>query len=148
MEKPYVVLKRLIYQRKYLELLGKKYFIYLDETWTFLRGTSKTREWQDDDIRSCSVKTIDKGARFIITHAGGRRGFVEGASMFFCSKENPKDHDDYHGDMCKELFEKWFKNDLLPNLPKSEPCVIVMDNAKYHSAQVFISIFEYLLYNL
>ena len=39
----------------------------------------------------------------------------------------------YHDDMNAEVFEKWFANTLIPNLPKDRKVVIVMDNAKYHS---------------
>lgn len=38
---------------------------------------------------------------------------------------------DYHEDMNGDVFESWFKNFLLPNLPPKS--LIVMDNAKYHS---------------
>jgi len=38
---------------------------------------------------------------------------------------------DYHQDMDSNLFEHWFKNQLLPNLPPNS--VIVMDNASVHS---------------
>ncbi len=36
----------------------------------------------------------------------------------------------YDGTMNHELFEDWFKNNLLPALPKGS--VIVMDNASFH----------------
>ena len=35
--------------------------------------------------------------------------------------------------MNGELFENWMINNLLPNL--NAPCVIIMDNASYHSVQ-------------
>ena len=35
--------------------------------------------------------------------------------------------------MNGHVFEDWFQNTLLPNLPKDRKVVIVMDNAKYHS---------------
>jgi len=38
---------------------------------------------------------------------------------------------DAHHDMNSQVFEAWFKNSLLPNLPKSS--YIIMDNASYHS---------------
>jgi hypothetical protein len=33
--------------------------------------------------------------------------------------------------MNAETFEKWMKDDLLPSL--SEPSIVVLDNASYHS---------------
>ena len=61
-------------------------------------------------------------------HAGSNLGFIPGAFLFFRSLE----HDgDYHRSVDATVFEKWFTEQLLPNiLPNS---VIVMDNASYHS---------------
>ena len=36
--------------------------------------------------------------------------------------------------MNGDVFEHWFEEKLLPNLP--EKCIIVLDNASYHSHQV------------
>ena len=36
--------------------------------------------------------------------------------------------------MNSDVFEHWFEEKLLPNLP--EKCIIVLDNASYHSRQV------------
>jgi hypothetical protein len=66
--------------------------------------------------------------RYIVVHAGNRKGFVDGASLIFKSKKNSSD---YHSEMNAETFEKWMKNDLLPSL--SEPSIVVLDNASYHS---------------
>ena len=41
---------------------------------------------------------------------------------------------DYHEDTTAELFEEWFQNCLLPNIPPNS--VIVMDNVSYHSRQL------------
>lgn len=41
---------------------------------------------------------------------------------------------DYHDEMDGEIFEKWFSEQLLPNLEKDT--VIIMDNAHYHSRRV------------
>lgn len=38
---------------------------------------------------------------------------------------------DYQEDMTANLFETWFREQLLPNI--SANLVIVMDNASYHS---------------
>jgi len=43
---------------------------------------------------------------------------------------------DYHADMDSEMFERWVKEQLLPALVRAYPgksCVIVQDNASYHS---------------
>ena len=36
--------------------------------------------------------------------------------------------------MNSDVFEHWFEEKLLPNLP--EKCIIVLDNPSYHSRQV------------
>lgn len=67
-----------------------------------------------------------KGGRLIILHAGSREGFVPGAALVF----QAKNVGDYHDQMNAETFEKWFSNQLLPNIPPAS--VIVLDNAPYH----------------
>uniref|UniRef100_A0A6P7G9G8 Uncharacterized protein LOC114339331 n=1 Tax=Diabrotica virgifera virgifera TaxID=50390 RepID=A0A6P7G9G8_DIAVI len=99
-------------------------FVYLDETWIFSKGGIK-RIWQDESTKS--IKHTDtEGKRYIIVHAGGKHGFIEGADIVFSSKSA-----DYHGNMNTEMFLKWLKEKLLPSL--HEPSVIVLDNASYHS---------------
>lgn len=67
-----------------------------------------------------------KGKRLIITHIGSETGFVEGGLWVFESKKGG----DYHEEMNSDSFEKWFAN-ILPLL--EDNCVIVLDNAPYHS---------------
>jgi len=38
---------------------------------------------------------------------------------------------DYHGQMNAGLFQRWFSEKLLPNIP--EGSLIIMDNAPYHN---------------
>lgn len=65
----------------------------------------------------------------IITHIGSDNGFVEGGLHVFESKQQ----EDYHQDMNAEVFENWFKN-ILEKL--DDNCIIVMDNASYHSRKI------------
>ncbi|KAK3920114.1 Methylthioribose-1-phosphate isomerase [Frankliniella fusca] len=134
-EKPRITLLRLEFLRRFRKayLEGKKYRVYLDETWCFLHGSGLTRTWQDKDIRSCPTRKISSGGRYIIIHAGGRKGFVPGAGRVWSSQRKPQPGDDYHGDMNGEMFKRWFSLDLVPNL--DEPSIIIMDNAKYHFCQ-------------
>lgn len=67
-----------------------------------------------------------KGKRLIITHIGSEDGFVEGGLHVFESKKQG----DYHKEMNAEVFENWFSI-ILDKL--DDNCVIVMDNASYHS---------------
>ncbi|KAK3931311.1 Protein-glutamine gamma-glutamyltransferase 2 [Frankliniella fusca] len=138
------ILRRNYLRRYYFferaEVEGRKVwnFVYLDETWVFRRGTGKMgKSWQDLDLRSCPSKNMSTGARYIVIHAGGREGFVEGAGKVWCSSTKPKSYDDYHGDMNSIMFTKWLVEQLINNL--EEPTVIVMDNAAYHRTQAKFS---------
>ncbi|XP_063976047.1 uncharacterized protein LOC135164386 isoform X2 [Diachasmimorpha longicaudata] len=111
-----------------------KPIVYQDETWTYRRGTGKSKEWQDSDVRSHTVRNDSTGDRYLICNAGGRSGFVPECSLFYRTAVKPRPDDDYHGDMNGELFQKWFKERLVPNI--REPSIIVMDNASYHSQRV------------
>lgn len=138
-EQPYIVLRRIEFLKTMKKLIDAgKPIIYQDETWTNRRGTGKRKDWQDDDIRSCSMKSASTGDRYIICHAGGRNGFVPNASMFLRTTAKPKQSDDYHEDMDGDRFRNWLDEKLLPNL--HEPSVIVVDNAPYHSKLVCIPI--------
>lgn len=64
-------------------------------------------------------------------HAGSEKGFVEGARLVFRAK---KASGDYHAEMDGNRFEKWFLEQLLPNIEPGS--VIVMDNASYHSVHL------------
>jgi len=71
-----------------------------------------------------------KGGRLIVCHAGATKfGFICGSKLIFRSKNDG----DYHPQMNSQIFHDWFQN-MLQLL--DEPCVIVMDNAPYHSVLV------------
>ncbi|KAE8748839.1 hypothetical protein FOCC_FOCC004433, partial [Frankliniella occidentalis] len=118
-EKPSVVLKKIAFLRRYNELQGKYKFVFLDETWIFQRGSQKQKTWQDIDIRSSPLKTTNQGKRYIVLHAGGEDGFVDGASLVFASDSS---QGDYHGQMNGQNFMNWWYK-LLDKL--TEPTVIV-----------------------
>ncbi|XP_050515124.1 uncharacterized protein LOC126890308 [Diabrotica virgifera virgifera] len=126
-ERASVVHKRIEFFRNYKKFKKEfSSFVYLDETWIFSKGGIK-RIWQDESTKS--IKHTDtEGKRYIIVHAGGKHGFIEGADLVFSSKSKSAD---YHDNMNTEIFLKWLKEKLLPSL--HEPSVIVLDNASYHS---------------
>ncbi|KAE9522747.1 hypothetical protein AGLY_016856 [Aphis glycines] len=87
--------------------------IYLDETW---------------ETKGLKVPT-GKGGRLIVCHAGSsHHGFIKEAKLIFRSKSG--NTEDYYSQMNADVFRSWFEQ-LLQSL--EEPCVIVMDNAPYHS---------------
>lgn len=111
--------------------------VWLDETWIYRRGGMKYKCWQHSlDLKSVPVKTINNGKRYIVIHAGGKHGFVQGAGHVFASKSNALD---YHGEMNAYNFDQWFRDKLLPNLRPNS--LIIMDNASYHTAQALTSTF-------
>jgi transposase len=73
-------------------------------------------------------KPTGKGERLIIVNAISLNGWVDGAKLIFQAKRKTGD---YHGQMNAELFQKWFSEKLIPNIP--DDSLIIMDNASYHN---------------
>ena len=73
-------------------------------------------------------KPTGKGERLIIVNAITKDGWVPGACILFKSTRKTVD---YHGQMNRENFCKWFIEQLLPNIPENS--LIVLDNAAYHN---------------
>jgi transposase len=115
--------------RKYRE--EGRNIVYLDETW-FDTHDVLSKGWMDNSGKCCLDTPVSRGKRIIILHAGGTTGWVPNGLLL--SAKNIQDSSaDYHQDMDHKLFEQWFKNKLLTNIPRGS--VIVMDNASYHSKQ-------------
>ncbi|XP_064077592.1 uncharacterized protein LOC135195263 [Macrobrachium nipponense] len=105
--------------------------IYLDETWVNQNYTVG-KCWKDNKSENASGIKVpsEKGGRLIILHAGSAEGFIPNAELIFTAKNDG----DYHRQMNHEVFEEWFRCQLLPNIPPTS--IIVMDNAPYHSRKV------------
>lgn len=133
-----------IWRNKYIEDI-KKYRVegrpiyYLDETWVNA-GDVSNKTWVDNTIQSArdaflkglstgAANPSGKGKRLIVLHIGSEEGFVPGGLLLFESKKNTGN---YHDEMNGETFFDWMKT-VLPLL--KDNCVIVMDNAPYHSVQ-------------
>ncbi|KAJ8933307.1 hypothetical protein NQ318_015301 [Aromia moschata] len=100
-----------------------------NETWFDTHDVVKYG-WVDSSPK-CALNTpCSRGKRIIILHAGSENGFVPNA-LLLSAKNISQSSADYHEDMTANLFEKWFSEQLLPNIPPKS--VIVMDNAPYHS---------------
>ena len=67
----------------------------------------------------------------MVCHAGSAEGFVDNA-VLSCGKDISKFYVDYHQNMNSEVFESWFGDKLIPNLPKDRKTLIILDNAKYY----------------
>lgn len=135
------------WRHKYLRAIKKhrkegRNIIYTDETWVNA-GHVRNKAWQDTTVETTKQAFLNglstglkqpagKGERLIITHAGSSQGgLIPDAQLIFKAKR--KDGD-YHGEMNATVYEDWFKNKLLPNIPANS--IIVMDNAPYHSAKL------------
>lgn len=75
------------------------------------------------------VKRQHKGRRLVILAAGSKNGFVPQSIKTYCAQ---KPTGDYHGNISKTIYYKWFTENLLPNL--TQKSLIIMDNASYHTA--------------
>ena len=65
---------------------------------------------------------------------------VPKAKLVFQAKQSTGD---YHGQMDYRNFSKWFKEQLLPNIPSQS--LIFMDNAKYHNLYVGIIMVKWII---
>jgi len=102
--------------------------VYLDESYVN-KNHSNDFVWSSSEDGPFVQKPTGNGERLIIVHAITKNGWVPKAKLVFKSSRKTGD---YHGQMNAGLFEKWFQEMLLPNIPANS--IIVMDNASYHKA--------------
>ncbi len=102
--------------------------VYLDESYVN-KNHSNDFIWYWDEDGPWVQKPSGKGEKLIIIHAMTKNGWIANAKLVFKSTRKTGD---YHGQMNYELFSKWFREQLLPSLPKNS--LIMMDNASYHNA--------------
>lgn len=132
----------ILWRRRYLEDIKTyreegRHLYYLDETWVNA-GDCTSKTWTDNTIKSHrqaflqglttgSQNPSGKGKRLIVLHIGSKDGFVPGGLLCFESK---KTNTDYHEEMNGNTFFKWMES-IIQRL--EDNCVIIMDNAPYHS---------------
>ncbi len=127
-EKDYIVLARKYYLRKIMgnrEVLCPE--VYLDESYVN-KNHSNDLIWYSSEDGPLTQKPTGKGDRLIIINAITKSGWVHEAKVVFKSSRKTGD---YHGQMNEELFQKWFVERLIPNIPSNS--LIIMDNASYHN---------------
>ncbi|KAK7865294.1 hypothetical protein R5R35_012588 [Gryllus longicercus] len=88
-------------------------FVYLGDTSFYSQGHAPNEYSEDSD------EEIQEN---VVLHAGGEKGFIEGAE---CVLESSK------ASITAERFNKWIKEKLLPKL--KEPSIIIMDNSSIHN---------------
>jgi transposase len=131
-EKDYVILARRKYLRAKLANRNPDGTlrcpeVYLDETY-INRNHSCNFTWYSDKDGPWVNKPSGVGPRFIIVHAMTKDGWIEGSQLVFEAKKRTGD---YHGQMNWDNFSKWFRSQLLPNVPPRS--IIILDNARYHN---------------
>jgi len=105
----------------------KRAEVYLDETY-INKNHSCRFTWYLKEDGPLVNKPSGVGPRLILVHAITEKGWVDGAQLVFEAKKRTGD---YHGQMNWENFSKWFKTQLLPNIPPES--IVILDNAKYHN---------------
>jgi transposase len=133
-EKDHVIAARQRYLRKKrgnrrsgIEIDTIRPEVYLDESYVN-KNHSNDFIWYSDEDGPWVQKPTGKGERLIIINAITKFGWVSGSKLVFKSTRKTGD---YHGQMNWDLFEKWFTEMLLPNIPENS--LIIMDNASYHN---------------
>lgn len=101
--------------------------VYLDETYVN-KNHSNDFTWYFGEDGPWIQKPTGNGERLIILNAITRNGWVPNVQTTFNSLRKTGD---YHGQMNAEIFQKWWKEKLLPNIPNNS--LIVLDNASYHN---------------
>lgn len=133
-ERDYVIIARREYLRKKLGNRKDKKTggiirpeVYLDESYINVNH-SVENTWYFADDGPWVNKPSGKGLRLIIVNAITEAGWIPNAKLVFQAKQSTGD---YHGQMDYRNFSKWFKEQLLPNIPPRS--LIFMDNAQYHN---------------
>lgn len=140
MDKRQVIMESQRLQRLRIEYLEKistarsenRTIIYLDETWYDTHDTP-SKGWIDNSKKCYTKAPANRGKRITILHAGSEEGWIP-ECLFLAAKNISDSSLDYHCDTTAEVFEDWFQNKLMPNIPPNS--CIVMDNASYHSRQI------------
>ncbi|EDN68744.1 transposase [Beggiatoa sp. PS] len=70
--------------------------------------------WYSFDSEPWVQKPSGKGERLVIVNAISSSGWVNGAKLVF---QATRKTGDYHGQMNASLFQKWFSEKLIPNIP-------------------------------
>lgn len=98
--------------------------VYLDESFLHHHYSAQFSWFSDGDFVE---RSPGKGRRWCFIHALMEEGLLEDTFLIFEAK---KAKGDYHQQFDHQVFQQWFQEQLLPQLPKR--CLIVMDRCPYH----------------
>ncbi|XP_047030090.1 uncharacterized protein LOC124637570 [Helicoverpa zea] len=102
--------------------------VYTDESYVD-SSHSTPKAWSDESTKGIK-KPISKGQRVVIVHAGSETGFIPNALLTIKTVIKTGD---YRDNLNFDIYEKWLRTQLIPNLPSNS--VVVIDNASYHNEQ-------------
>jgi transposase len=111
-------------QNRQLGVAERYRVVYLDESFLHHHHGAQFSWFSEGDFveRSCG-----KGRRWCFIHAMQKEGLIDGAFFIFEAK---KGTGDYHKQFDGALFQRWFTEQLLPQLPSR--CLIVLDRCRFH----------------
>jgi transposase len=89
--------------------------VYLDESYVN-KNHSNDFIWFASEDGPWVHKPTGNGERLIIVNAITKDGWVPNAQLIY---KSTKKTGDYHGQMNHEIFNKWFVEKLIPNIPQN-----------------------------
>src|SRR6266699_2811008 len=98
--------------------------VYLDESFLHHHHSGQYSWFSEHDFVE---RMSGKGRRWCFMHAMQADALIEGAFLAFEAK---KSRGDYHGQFDWEIFQHWFKEQLLPHVPPRS--LIVLDRCPFH----------------
>jgi transposase len=113
-----------IRKNRQLPEIEKYNVVYLDESFLHHHHAAKNSWFSDGDFVE---RFSGKGRRWCFIHAVQEEGLINGAYHIFEAKQGKGD---YHKQFDYNVFQTWFKKQLLPNLPSR--CFIVLDRCTFH----------------
>ncbi|XP_035715958.1 uncharacterized protein LOC118439048 [Folsomia candida] len=130
----------------YLEIMKRnresdnpKCVIFTDETWIDPHARtgkgwviSKPKTFEEAAKYSYKNPKVSRGPRVIIMHAGGSGGFVPNVMKIYPVSKS-KVTEDYHQNVDGDSYMRWWRNLNEQVQENYGSCIIVIDNAPYHS---------------
>lgn len=121
-----VRLKRILYLKAIKKYRDKgRPIVFVDESYVRSSHT-KSKAWSDGSAQGLK-RPISNGQGIVMVHSGSETGFVPNTLLMYKSGTKTGD---FNG-MNFEIYEKWVRTQLIPNL--SPDSVVVIDNAPYHN---------------
>lgn len=118
------LIKEFLIEKLRLEkLYSPPKIVYIDETHIHINDVNKKILLPMDENKQVKInKTVGKGTRYTVIHAGGQGGFIKNSHLILKNTE-----------VDSSTFEDWIENVLMPEVPENS--VVIYDNCSVHSRQ-------------